>query len=69
MEVLIATTGQNLEYQLEKRGVSKHMLARKSGISYRTICRLVSGDKIGSLHTWIMISRALHCTLGELTGE
>ena len=65
----IATTGQKLESMLENRKMSKHMLARRSGISYRTICRLVSGDKVGSFHTWIAISRALKCSLDELKDD
>ncbi len=64
-----ATTGQILETKMKERGYGKRRLARESGISYRTICRIISGDMVGSLHTWSMIARALECKISDLTGE
>ena len=64
-----ATTGQRLEAKLAERHMGKRQLARKSNVSYRTVCRIVKGDRIGSLDTWMKVASALECDVPELIGE
>lgn len=64
-----ATTGQKLESKLAERRMGKRQLARESGVSYRTVCRIVKGDRIGALDTWVKVARALGCDVSELIGD
>lgn len=63
------TTGFNLAAKLAEKGCSKRRLARESQVSYRTVCRVVSGDRVGSLDTWMRFADALDCDVSELIGE
>lgn len=66
MEATTETTGQKLAEKLAERGISKHGLARESQVSYRTVCRVVSGDRVGTLDTWMRIAAALDCNLDDI---
>lgn len=62
----IERTGERLAAKMSERGVSKHQLALEAGVSYRTVCRIVSGDRLGYLDTWMRFAEALGCDVGEL---
>ena len=49
--------------------MSKRKLARDSQVSYRTVCRIMSGDRLGNLDTWLRFAEALQCDMSELIGE
>ena len=49
--------------------MSKRQLARESQVSYRTVCRIISGDRLGNLDTWMRFAEALGCDLTELIGD
>ncbi len=68
-ETQITTTGQRLAEKLAEKGMSKRRLARESQVSYRTVCRIISGDRLGNLDTWMRFADALGCDLSELIGE
>ena len=63
------TTGERLAREMESRGFSKRRLARESGVSYRTVCRITAGDRVGSLDTWMKVADALGCDVSDLIGE
>lgn len=63
------TTGERLAGEMEARGFSKRRLARESGVSYRTVCRIAAGDRVGSLDTWLRLAKTLGCDVSDLTGE
>ena len=48
--------------------MSKRQLARESGVSYRAVCRLVSGDRLGNLDTWLKFCDAIGCEITDLIG-
>jgi len=53
---------------MEEKGFSKRQLAIETGVSYRTVCRIVSGDRLGYLDTWMKFAEALGCEVGEIIG-
>lgn len=65
----MAKTGERLAEKLAEAGMSKRQLARDSHVSYRTVCRIVEGDRLGNLDTWMRFAEALGCDVSELTGE
>ena len=62
-----ATTGDMLAEKMEECGMSKRRLAREAQVSYRTVCRIMAGDRLGNLDTWMRFADALGCDLSELT--
>lgn len=66
---VIASTGEKLAEKLAESGKSKRWLAMKAGVSYRTVCRIVAGDKVGYLDTWMKFAEVLGCDVSELIGE
>ena len=50
-------------------GVSKRKLARDSRVSYRTVCRVIAGDRLGNLDTWMRFASALGCGVSEIIGD
>ena len=60
------STGPMLERYLYDHGISRKELARRSGVSYPTISRMCSGDKIGTLSAWAKVANALGCTISEI---
>jgi len=68
-EAPTTTTGQRLAEKLAEKGISKRKLARESQVSYRTVCRVMSGDRLGNLDTWIRFSEAIGCDISELIGD
>lgn len=60
------STGQKLERWLYDHGVSKNRLVEASGVPWSTVSRVCGGDRIGSLDTWLKISRALGAPLSEI---
>ena len=69
MEAHTRNTGKNLARMLEDRGMSKRRLARESQVSYRAVCRIVSGDRLRNLDTWMRFAKVLGCSVSELIGE
>ena len=65
----MATTGQNLGKVLAERGVSKAKLSRDAEVSYKTVIRIVKGDRVGSLDSWMRFAEALDCETSELIGD
>ena len=63
------TTGHRLAEKLAELGMSKRQLAFKSQVSYRTVCRIVAGDRLGNLDTWLRFAEALECDVSELIGD
>ena len=63
------TTGDRLAEAMADGGFSKRRLARESGVSYRTVCRITSGDRVGSLDTWMRLADALGMEVSELIGD
>lgn len=61
------STGERLAAKLAELGRSKRWLARESQVSYRTVCRIISGDRVGNLDTWMRFAEALGCGLSEIT--
>lgn len=61
------TTGDMLRRAMAERGFSKSRLSRESGVSYRTITRIMSGDRIGSLDTWTRVASAMGTTIDGIT--
>ena len=61
-----SSTGAKLEMAMRDSGTSKHQLCRVTGISYTTVTRLMSGDRIGTLDTWLKIADAMGMSLQEL---
>ena len=53
---------------MAEKGVSKRQLARDAQVSYRTVCRVAAGDRVGNLDTWMRLAEALGCDLAELIG-
>ena len=68
-EAPTTTTGQRLAGKLAEKGMSKRRLARESQVSYRTVCRIIAGDRLGNLDTWMRFAKALGCDISELIGE
>lgn len=60
------STGPMLERYLYEHGISRGELARRSGVSYPTISRMCSGDKIGTLSAWAKVADALGCTISDI---
>ena len=63
------TTGETLAWKLTEYGVSRRGLARKSNVSYRTVCRIISGDRLGNLDTWMRFAEAVGCSVSDLIGD
>lgn len=60
------STGSKLERWLYDHKVSKNRLVELSGVPWSTVSRLCGGDRIGSIETWLRISRALGVPLSEI---
>ena len=68
METATPSTGERLAERLEEIGMTKSHLAAESQVSYRTICRIISGDRLGNLDTWLRICKAIGCEISDLVG-
>lgn len=53
---------------LESRGVSQAELCRRTGLDKDTVRRLLSGDRIGMLDTWMRIFDALGIEPNDVLG-
>ena len=62
-------TGERLCARLKAVGMSKRQLAAESEVSYRTVCKIAAGDRLGNLDTWMKFANVLECSVSELTGE
>lgn len=60
------TSGERLASKMQERGIGKRRLSRESGVSYRTVTRLMRGDMVGSVYTWARICRALSCRISDI---
>ena len=58
----------NLEYYRKQAGLTQQELADKAGVFQTEISRVEKGatDLLG--HRWMLIAKALGCTLDELIG-
>lgn len=63
---IIESTGEKLASRLSEAGMSKRQLAQEAGVSYRTVCRIVAGDKVGYLDTWMKFAGVLGCDVSEI---
>lgn len=61
-----SSTGAKLGMAMRDTGISKHQLCKATGISYTTVTRLMSGDRIGALDTWLKIADAMGMSLQDL---
>ena len=66
---LDAGTGRNLQRKMDELGVSRHELCRRTGISYSTLLRITSGDRIGMLDTWVRVCDALGIGIEEVLDD
>ena len=60
------TTGDMLAAYMEEHGFSKRWLSRETGIYMNTITRILRGDKLGNIHTWMTFADAMGCTLDDI---
>ena len=60
------TTGEKLMRKLAETGMSMRGLARESGVSYNTVKRCVTGDRRGSLDTWMRLADAIGCEVSDI---
>ena len=51
---------------MEFREVSRHELARRTGLSYMTVKTLVDGERNGTLASWVLVAKALGMTMDQL---
>ena len=65
----IDTTGRHLEAKMAELGISRRRLARESHVSYRTVCRILAGDRLGMLDTWMRFADAVGCSVSDLIGD
>lgn len=63
------TTGEQLALYMRKHGISKRYLSSKTGIYINTITRIMRGDKVGNIHTWLALAEAMGCTLDDILNE
>lgn len=63
------TTGERLALYMRKHGISKRYLSNKTGIYINTITRIMRGDKVGNIHTWLALAEAMGCTLDDILNE
>lgn len=49
--------------------MSKRQLSLRSGVGYKTVCRICNGDRLGNLDTWMRFSETLGCSVSELIGD
>ena len=55
---------------MEFCNVSNRELARRTGLSYRTVKELKNGERNGTLYTWVTIAQSLGMTVDQiLEGE
>lgn len=60
------STGTRLSDKMDEVGMSKNELARVTGLSYTTILRMCSGDRIGTLASWMMVCEALGVSVSDI---
>lgn len=66
MDTTKATTGERLSEKLAENGMSKRELSAESGVSYKTVCRIANGHRLGNLDTWMRFAEALDCDLDDI---
>lgn len=65
-EVNDSSSGKSLKQAMTDSGMTVAQLAKKTGLSSRTINNLRSGKSAGNGATWIVIARALGKSIDEL---
>ena len=60
------TTGDMLAAYMKEHGFSKRRLSSETGIYMNTITRILRGDKLGNIHTWMAFADAMGCTLDDI---
>ena len=60
------TTGEKLAAYMKEHGFSQRWLSRETGIYMNTITRILRGDKLGNIHTWMAFADAMGCTLDDI---
>lgn len=54
---------------LECHHITRSDLARRAGITRRTVIYAVQGDKATSLETWAKMARALGCNVWDISED
>lgn len=54
---------------LDAHGITQVELERRSGVSRRTISDAAAGRRDTSVDTWVRLSRALGCTIWEISED
>lgn len=63
------TTGEKLTEYMREHKVSKRWLARNAGVSMNTVTHIMRSDMSGSIYTWLMMAKAMGCTLDDILEE
>ena len=63
------TSGQKLSCVLQERGISVRELSIACGVSCSTLYRIMDGDALGYLDTWVKIAGHLGMEVSELVGK
>lgn len=58
--------GDRLAAVMRAKGVSQAELARRTGLSARTVREIVHGRRDGNVATWAAIARALGCGIDDV---
>jgi transcriptional regulator with XRE-family HTH domain len=62
-------TNDALAAAIARSGKSRLEIAMDTGLAYTTITRMLSGDRIGNLASWMALAECLGVTLDEITGK
>lgn len=63
------TSGERLSSVMRERGVSVRELSIACGVSCSTVYRIMDGDALGYLDTWVKIAGHLGMEVSELVGK
>lgn len=61
-------TGQRLAAAMERSGKTREQIAMETGLARSTLSRMCSGDRVGSLSSWLLVASCLGVRLEELLG-
>ena len=58
-----------LAHYLDSHHITRSELARRAGVTRRTVIYAVQGDKVTSLETWAKMARALGCNVWDINED
>jgi putative transcriptional regulator len=61
--------GYKLRAARQQQGLSQSALARKAGLTEKTVLRIESGTSLPRMHTAYLLAQAVGISLGELVDE